>query len=247
MAKRFKSIQALSDAIEEQFNDDIGEISVELHSFVKDDIKSTIAGTLKIPTDPRLTKATGHPTPSDIAGAMFPKFVFSQEAVAIQFWHVPSLESASTPRGGGENIPIWSMLNWGSGPNLKFSSRKRAEWSVSRRFLFNLMNYVVPLKTRGKDIDRTMSAPPYDTTFGFVWWKYMGRGARGQGFYVPVKTVAKIEAARAKRGDKKGIETEPMQYYTAQHYIERSVGMMLGKMRRVFGGNKNLVSKFPIR
>lgn len=234
-------LNKLKSKIKSAFSSDLEKTQRKLSDHIMGDVRASVINTIgKIPSSARHTKSDSV-TPSDITNGMSLSVSKEYNGYKIKFWHVPSLESYSQPTS--DSIPIWSMLNYGSGPKARPNVSTRGHPSVS---MSKYLQYTVPLRHGYKDISRTTSMPPSSTTSDFVWWRKRGRGDRGEGFYIPAVTIQKIEAARAKKGKKVGVAIQPMAYYSPRFYIEKSVNMVAIKLRSLFGG-KGLVPKNPIR
>lgn len=209
---------------------------------VEKDIKGDLISYIKIPDSPRITKDSPIQS-SQIIDGMAPRITKLEDGTfGIEFWHVPTLETNSTP--GSDSIPIWSMLNWGSGPKVSTTSKVRGQDStVSTK---EYLQYTRPISTR-RESPYTVSKPPYERESGFLWRPKKGRGRRKEGYYIPEATVNRVNAARVERGKTAKLTTEKMQYYTPQYYIERSISMLLGKMRSLLNkSNSGLIPKNPV-
>lgn len=230
----------LKNNIKKVFKDDLEAIQDELSHFIANDVRSNVLRIIgNIPSSPRYTKSDSV-SPTDIVNSMALSASKYANGYKLYFWHVPSLESNSRPTT--DSIPIWSALNYGSGSKAKPNVHTRSHPSVSMN---KYLQYTVPLRHNYKDISRNTSAPLTASTSPFVWWRKRGRGDRGEGFYIPLVIIKRIEAVRAKKGKKTGVATQPMVYYTPRFYIEKSVNMVATKLRSIFGG-KGLIPKNPI-
>lgn len=212
----------------------------EIIEYINKDVKTETISYLKVPNTARLTKSKP-PGSSQIVEGMAPNIVMSNDGnLSINLWHVPTLEEKSTP--DMESIPIWSMLNWGSGGKVKTSSDARGGASIST---VDYLQYTRSLKTKG--FTMFQSKPPTEKDSDFVWRPKLGKGRRGEGYYIAKTTVDRINIQRAIRGKKEKLTTEPMQYYTPQFYIEHSISLILGKMKSLLSKqNSGLTSLNPI-
>ena len=214
----------------------------EIVNYIKNDVKDDTVKFLVVPNTARLTKSRP-PGSSQIVEGMAPNVVKDTDgSLEINLWHIPTLEEKSTP--DTESIPIWSMLNWGSGQKVKTSATARGGASISTA---DFLRYTRPISTRIKS-PYSESKPPSDSSdSGFLWRPKLGRGRRGEGYYIPKTTVDRVNTQRALRGKKEKLTTEPMQYYTPQLYIEHSVSLILGKMKTLLSKqNSGLIPLNPI-
>ncbi len=213
----------------------------EIINYINKDVKVDITSFLRVPNTARLTKSRP-PSSSQIVEGMAPNIVKGTDgSLNINLWHVPTLEEKSTP--DNESIPIWSMLNWGRGDKVKTTADARGGASIST---VGYLQYTRPINTQ-RETPYGISKPHTEKDSGFVWRPKLGRGRRGEGYYIPKTTVDRINAQRALRGKKEKLTTEPMQYYTPQLYIEHSVSLILGKMKTLLSKqNSGLIPLNPI-
>ena len=232
-----KQVDDIVKAMKIQFDTDIHETGIKLAHYVGDELGPEIASTLNIPDTPRHTKSMNSLSPSNIVSGMDTLVDLTDVYSArIKFWNIPLLEQMSLPTGG-ETIPIWSMLNWGSGPKAHLLASARGANSISTS---SFLSYQT--KLRGSSI---LSKPPSDKSPSeYVWWRKIGKGDRKEGFYILQSNIKKIESARRKKGKKAGVATQPMAYYTPQFYIEKSASRMLGKLKTLLAGT---IKKSPIQ
>lgn len=237
------SIDQLQTQIMNQFKQDISLVKNSILENIEV-AKGKVSASLIIPDTPRYT-ANPTITPARVAEGILPSVIEDSENLIIRFWNIGLLESVSTTISKGYNdIPIWSMLNWGSGYKVHVTSKTRGLDSVS---VADYLRYSIPFRKKYKSVAQTMTKPPVDVTPSrFLWVVKRGAGDRGEGYYTPVTILYKIKEYRQKHGKGENITTQPMAYYTAQFYIEKSVSTVIGKLRELLNGS-NLIKKNPLR
>jgi len=165
---------------------------------------------------------------SRIVGAMQPRLTIGDAPfeLKVEFWNTVALNAASTPGGRPPNMPIWEMMNWGSGPFWNTDSGKPLVPRNSQvSSIFGKRTF--PLRSRIKGRKRSTPASQ-NRVGGFVWVEAPGFGDLGQGFYAPLSRAIALEEER-------GFTIAPFQHFRPTYFIEASASAVLQGLTTFLG------------
>lgn len=179
----------------------------------------------------------GIPTSGAIESAAMPGVIGSEKAWTGEFraWHIPTLDKNTTPENptGKSEIPIWFMMNWGSGKNWNAVSGLREIPRVGNVIVNNFGMRTRPLRT--KITSRRTSRPPAASTeSGFRWVSVSGFGDLKKGFLWPETPAKKLAKNLRERGIAATVSRD-FPYFPATHFIEKSVVPLVKAVERTLG------------
>jgi hypothetical protein len=153
---------------------------------------------------------------------------------SIEFWHVATLDTDTLP-AADNSIPVWPMMNWGSGSRWRVSSGIIPDGrAISRTY----GNRTARLRT--PNVGRSRSRPPSDRSEPqFSWFSMSDIGDRGVGIYVPTPRAERmLRFAQKKPNSKLGKANptiQPFFEFAPTFFVEQSIGATLQRVTQFLG------------
>ena len=225
----FRDISQLRKAIIGDIEKDTNTFLQEISDIANQDGKSEAtkaweSGKSQLNPEMAVKDSSGIMSGSVVSSAISP--IIDIGDAKINLWDTNKLENLSTPGGGEARMPIWEMMNWGSGPkwntitDLSPSSDIISKFGGKTAQLRNsgLAAYSAKSKQNitGQNTTKAERSKPISdrTRSDYVWAGSSKKryGDLGKGYYAPEVFARKAKFDIIKQ----------MQYFIPTHFIERS-------------------------